>query len=611
MLTRWTLSNFKSFKSVQPIGLTSVNVIAGANSSGKSSIIQSILVLKQTLQYGPANRSLSLNGPLLRLGSFSDVLNSSASGELLELGFEMELEQADLRTSPWARSLAMFRTQSANRAKQSLRLHVRFRQKDAESRANQGRRAESIVPALDSVRLDLLTTEEKEPRVYFAEYSLRESKTQSLFSLTVPYAVEIDEESERKVTEKRPTSSIESGTTSHFLPSYFAIKYDAAKKDVMELVENVFSGPFSWSRDLEGKDLPVIAAELANEFLREHEKELLPVDKSTISAASVQKALEPFTRQTAFLPNILKTRESTRIELATLRETIRAAVVGVTEPKFEEDFDTAPDIQAASTYIAEYFKSGVKYLGPLRDAPKPVYQPEALESTTDVGYRGEHTAAVLDLNATRRIRYTAPPSGTTWDFPANKEAKTSSLQSAVVEWLKYLEVADDVATFDEGVFGNRLQVSTSNTGFFHDLTNVGVGVSQVLPIVVSSLLAPPKSLLIFEQPELHLHPKVQARLADFFIALAFDDKQTLLETHSEYLIDRFRLRIAATSDERLLSMINIQFSEKTGSSSSLTAVEINEFGSVINWPKDFFDQSQRDVARIIRAATAKRKASRD
>ena len=123
-------------------------------------------------------------------------------------------------------------------------------------------------------------------------------------------------------------------------------------------------------------------------------------------------------------------------------------------------------------------------------------------------------------------------------------------------------------------------------------------------------MAPPGSFLIFEQPELHLHPRVQARLADFFLALALDGKQTILETHSEYLVDRFRLRIALSSSDSVRPLINILFSEKSAGQSTLTPLEISEFGSIANWPKNFFDQSQRDVGRIVKAASEKRSKRR-
>jgi predicted ATPase len=205
------------------------------------------------------------------------------------------------------------------------------------------------------------------------------------------------------------------------------------------------------------------------------------------------------------------------------------------------------------------------------------------------------------------INYHRLPDPSDKEYASDSKTSQAPLHDAVVEWLEYLGVADEVVTTDAGVFGHRLQVSTDGSGHLHDLTNVGVGVSQVLPIVVMALLAPPGSFLIFEQPELHLHPKVQARLADFFLSLALDGKQALVETHSEYLVDRLRLRIALASVDSVRPLINILFTQKIDGESKLTPVKMSEYGAILNWPKDFFEQSQSDVSRIVEAASAKRK----
>jgi predicted ATPase len=265
------------------------------------------------------------------------------------------------------------------------------------------------------------------------------------------------------------------------------------------------------------------------------------------------------------------------------------------ETKSELTFDIdAPRVSRISgEYVRDFFKQGIRYLGPLRDAPRPVYPLEALESTTEVGYRGEHTAAVFQLNSHTHVSLHMPP-GEHFDSDYITEARRVrlSLHDATISWLS--------------VFGNRLQVATDSIDRWHDLTNVGVGVSQVLPLVVTALLARPGSLLIFEQPELHLHPRVQARLADFFLALALDGKQMLLETHSEYLIDRFRLRVALSESDAVRPLMSILFTEKHRGQSHITPVEVTEFGAIANWPKDFFDQSQKDVARLLKAASKRR-----
>src|SRR3954454_9557143 len=105
MLKRWSIENFKSFSGRTDITLAPITVFAGANSSGKSTIIQSILLLKQTLQYAPVGRPITLNGPLLKLGTFEDIKNSGSKQSYVGLGWEMEVE--DL-SQQWNRSAHEF-----------------------------------------------------------------------------------------------------------------------------------------------------------------------------------------------------------------------------------------------------------------------------------------------------------------------------------------------------------------------------------------------------------------------------------------------------------------------------------------------------------------------
>lgn len=75
MLARWTLSNFKSYRSSNELVLSPLTLFCGSNSSGKSSVLQSMLLVKQTLEHSPVERVIALNGPLVQLGTFSDILN--------------------------------------------------------------------------------------------------------------------------------------------------------------------------------------------------------------------------------------------------------------------------------------------------------------------------------------------------------------------------------------------------------------------------------------------------------------------------------------------------------------------------------------------------------
>jgi predicted ATPase len=267
-------------------------------------------------------------------------------------------------------------------------------------------------------------------------------------------------------------------------------------------------------------------------------------------------------------------------------------------------------IMDASTYLDNFFSSSLKYLGPLRDAPKPLYPLAPAADPYDVGLRGEHTASILDLHKNKKIKYI--PSTNFSSATVDRKTVTRTLESAVTDWLQYLGVATSIMSCDKGKLGHELKVGLANSDSTHDLTHVGVGVSQVLPILVMCLLAEEDSTLVFEQPELHLHPKVQTLLGDFFLSMALSNKQCIVETHSEYFIDRLRFRIAAaTATNELNSKTKIYFVEKKAQSSSFREVVINEYGAISDWPEGFFDQSQQQAEEILRAAAAKRKAIRE
>lgn len=133
-----------------------------------------------------------------------------------------------------------------------------------------------------------------------------------------------------------------------------------------------------------------------------------------------------------------------------------------------------------------------------------------------------------------------------------------------------------------------------------ELTDVGFGISQVLPILVQAYLSPKDSLTIIEQPEIHLHPNMQAWLADALIQIALEkNKKFLIETHSDALIRRLRLRIVDDSSKLAQKDVNIYYLHREGDNthSKLEEVEISPNGD-LNWPKGFMDVEIKDTIQI-------------
>jgi predicted ATPase len=124
---------------------------------------------------------------------------------------------------------------------------------------------------------------------------------------------------------------------------------------------------------------------------------------------------------------------------------------------------------------------------------------------------------------------------------------------------------------------------------------------------VLCLLAKPGSLVLLEQPELHLHPAVQQRLGDFLLACARSGRQLLVETHSEYLIARLRFRAVEDRTDRTRDQFTVVFAKRDDRGRTrFESAFANRYGA-IDWPPGFFDQSQEESRRIVTEAVERRR----
>lgn len=221
------------------------------------------------------------------------------------------------------------------------------------------------------------------------------------------------------------------------------------------------------------------------------------------------------------------------------------------------------------------------YLGPLRQYPKRQYTWSG-ERPIDVGLRGE--SAVNAVLAARR-------------------GKRTSLEKRVAKWLidKRLDLAHSFRIHQLVPGGTQYEVRIRRHLNSPEvlLPDLGIGVSQILPVLVLCNYAPPGSTIILEQPELHLHPSVQAGLADVLIDVVQNrGVQIILESHSEHLLKRLQRRTA----EELLHPkdIALYFCDICEGVSNIEELEIDMFGRIRNWPKEFFGDMTGDVVETLK-----------
>lgn len=250
-----------------------------------------------------------------------------------------------------------------------------------------------------------------------------------------------------------------------------------------------------------------------------------------------------------------------------------------------------------SLFEAEYeaMMNSVYYLGPLREYPKREY-PWSGTSPVDVGLRGERTIeAILSAtsrNETRNLRYRSP---------------RKSFQEMIAHWLKKLKLIHEFKIDEIGSGANLYRAVVKRDANSPEalLTDVGFGVSQVLPALVLLYYVPEGSTVILEQPEIHLHPSVQSGLADVILTVAkARNLQIIVESHSEHILRRFQRRVAENVFET--NNIKLYFCDSVDGESKLTNLDLNLFGEITNWPPEFFGDEMTEIAET-RKAILKRK----
>lgn len=216
----------------------------------------------------------------------------------------------------------------------------------------------------------------------------------------------------------------------------------------------------------------------------------------------------------------------------------------------------------------------INYINPLRAYPRRYYfQDEVINSSSVHSLDSIH---LIDL------------------FRERPEIK-----KRVNTWMKKFNINIDIAQLEEVIH----KIKVHHSGLSLDMTDVGFGISQVMPIITQCYLSDTNSITLIEQPEIHLHPKMQADLADLFIESCKaieNNKNFIIETHSEYLLKRLRRRVSEGKiQSKDVGIYFIHAKNDKDNFAKVEEIEINEKGDFL-WPKDFYEVDLEDTVEFLK-----------
>lgn len=232
--------------------------------------------------------------------------------------------------------------------------------------------------------------------------------------------------------------------------------------------------------------------------------------------------------------------------------------------------------------------SRIHYICADRLGPVKYVDKISFSNFISVGSRGENTLNVLSKNDLAVV-----------DDKLYLGEDSKSVIQQTQEWLSYiLEGARiDIKGRDQDSSVLYMLINNKNNSYKYKPTNVGFGYSYILPLIVSGLIAKKNEILIVENPEAHLHPRAQSRIAEFFSRVASCGVQVFIESHSEHILNGLRVsvlnpEIDVSNEDLIIHYFNESFdSEK---------LIIDKNGKIENWPNGFFDQQELDLAEIFK-----------
>jgi hypothetical protein len=506
------LENFKAFARPTTVRLAPLTLIFGANSAGKSTILQALYLLQQSSEHrtGPEDPPLAFGGKgaICDLGNFGEAVSHGELRREMVLGIEL-----------------------------------------AESRYGVSWRFGS----LDS---DAVASDHELRCITMSSQDFREPITDFR---PAPHATGLSGEEDPE-----PHARRRAGRYWRFGPineSWF--------RDAVQRVQILSDGA-----PPRGLDDPIAWRRWTNRGGAGDAEAVSAALRSWRNAAAHRLPEQP--HREAFATAYLRMLNSWH-DLAPAG--IRTSPHSITEawPSTQGDINPISRLRRTNRH-ALHILSEAQCLGPMREPPRRLY-PAGIG-----GYSASDRYLGADV--------------------AQRLHRSRSLKPEVNQWLEQLGVGYRIETIGVPASRNPIAVqlrlhplsSRSGRGAGVALTDVGYGVSQLLPIVANTV-ALRNSLLTIEQPEVHIHPKLQAQLGNLLVhsATRQDGNQLIIETHSEHLILRL-MRLVRQGRLKPSDISVLHVGSIEGEGAVVTELPLDERGRFLEaWPEGFFDERLEEM----------------
>jgi len=510
MLTKLSLNHYKAFEYAS-VNIKPITVLLGANSVGKSSIIQLFLMLQQTGKAGLKSykSALKLYGGYVNLGDSQNLFRKRDITKPVILTFE-------IRNNVIKEFLKNEYFEAFSRIFTQLPMYIPIKG-FSEIREKSIKNKEEFSKYLDLVIEVLSKTTIKD--------DIRNEITWLLRHRHEIFIPQITKANKREFVE------------------IYEFLNDLSKKIKNDSFLIAYDLILNKGNNLEISKLTIRHNDILILEMNNQENLTIKSDLIKIGKQDEDEVRKLFLNENTIFNSFLPIRNDFSSEIS-LKASVVIQIINLFQNEIKKEFS----------------EDSINYVSPLRAHPKRYYMLDKAKLNL--------TLDTLDGDAIAEV------------LKDNKQ-----ITKSVNSWLRNFGVEVDVQGFKEVI--HHLLVRQNDINL--DITDVGFGISQILPVIIQGFLSLKNTTTIIEQPEIHLHPKMQADLADLFIDIVkkANGKKLIIETHSEYLLKRLRRRISEgviSPDDVSICLFNPQTKD---SGATIDNLEIEEKG-FFDWPVDFY-----------------------